>query len=99
MECGGNDAALVSGKELPGGVRHGSSPGKAVSPLRSATALHIADGPAKDVRGLPRRLTPDTPFFNDIPAYGGQGLAMTVICPVVARRPPRRPGNLLSERL
>jgi len=39
-----------------------------VSPLRSATALHITDGPAKNVRGLPRHLTSDTPFFNDIPA-------------------------------
>ena len=81
-----------------GGVRHGSSPGKAVSPLRSATALHITDGPAKGVRGLPRHLTPDAPFFNDIPTPGRSGARDDVLfrghCEAAALG---RRGNRLSE--
>ena len=55
-----------------------------MSPLRSATALHITAGPAKDVRGLLRRLTPDTPFFNDIPAPGRSGARNDACLSVIA---------------
>jgi len=46
LECGGNDAALVFRKRASVRGMAWSSPGKAVSPLRSATALHITAGPA-----------------------------------------------------
>ena len=54
-----------------------------ITPVQSGVAASLCHRTPHNRRtrqgraGVPRHLTHDTPFFNDIPPSGGQGLAMT----------------------